>query len=319
MELKKRIMFVLTAFLKLNDIYKILHSPEYQNNRYLGDIIRKTHSIEKGLSLGNIRLGYGYKKIMEGFSFVERYKKNGGNMQAEQIQMFVDALDAYLKFHQGKNYSNEQILDIQSKFSMLTKDVTPTLQNTAGGSLHVNRQDFSPEELKVIDRLFNNRHSVREFAGTPIDEANLKNAIEMAMRCPSACNRQCYRLQIVERKDFNKLDGWVDGVGGFADELDKLLIVTGQLSVYHDDEQYQYAVTSAIFAGYLSLALEAYNIGCCVIQRSLNPSRKWNSIRNNFGIPGDELPVCCLGIGNLKTEYRVPVSHRLNYKTIVRR
>lgn len=44
------------------------------------------------------------------------------------------------------------------------------------------------------------------------------------------------RVYIVEHKDFNKLKGWMDGVGGFADELDKILIITGNISVYRKGE-----------------------------------------------------------------------------------
>lgn len=40
-----------------------LHAPEFETNRLLGEIIRHTHSIEKGLSLNHVRMGFGLEKI----------------------------------------------------------------------------------------------------------------------------------------------------------------------------------------------------------------------------------------------------------------
>ena len=47
------------------------------------------------------------------------------------------------------------------------------------------------------------------------------------------------------------------------------------------------------------------------------PNSMWSVITTQFNIPGNEEVVCCLGIGNLKKEYKVPRSYRLPYETIV--
>ena len=70
---------------------------------------------------------------------------------------------------------------------------------------------------------------------------------------------------------------------------------------------------------YLTLSLEANNIGCCFVQRPVVPDMNWSKIAKSIGACEDEQLICCLGIGNLKEEYTVPVSHRLNYNMIVNR
>ena len=112
------------------------------------------------------------------------------------------------------------------------------------------------------------------------------------------------------------LQNWLGGVGGFADEIETMILVTAKESCYLIDEQYQYVVSSSILAGYLSLALEATGIGACVIQRPVIYSKEWNRIRTELKIPGDEQIICILGCGMPESEYRVPLSYRLPVEDI---
>lgn len=45
--------------------------------------------------------------------------------------------------------------------------------------------------------------------------------------------------------------------------------------------------------------------------------KKWKKLQKEFNIPSDEQIVLMLGIGILKDEYRVPVSHRLSVDKLV--
>lgn len=62
-------------------MYKILSADEYKSRRLEGEIIRNTHSIEKGLSLESVRMGFGYKKIQEAFQQIDCYVQKGGKCQ----------------------------------------------------------------------------------------------------------------------------------------------------------------------------------------------------------------------------------------------
>lgn len=296
-------------------ICKILSSEKYELRRLEGEIIRNTHSIEKGLSLESVRLGFGYQKMKEAFRYIDRYVKIGGNINAVPIKMFADAVSAYLAFHKEQSYLDEHVKEIERLGVSLFEKIAPK-EEIYGGYKEIHRSNYTIAEQAVVKKLFENRHSVREFSRTPVNENDLHQAIEMACHCPSACNRQCYRVYIVDRKDFNKLEGWMDGVGGFADELDKILIITGVLSVYRKGERYQFAVTGSVFASYLTLSLEAMNIGCCFMQRPIFPNKKWSRLAAPLQIPGDEQVVCALGIGSFKVDYKVPISYRIPEKSI---
>ena len=45
-----------------------------------------------------------------------------------------------------------------------------------------------------VENLFNTRHSIRQFGEDKVKIEDIKKAIELAQRAPSACNRQAVRV-----------------------------------------------------------------------------------------------------------------------------
>ena len=110
----------------------------------------------------------------------------------------------------------------------------------------------------------------------------------------------------------------MEGIGGFAEAVDRFILITGKHSAYRSNETEQYIVSAAFYAAYLSLTLHLYGIGACVVQRSVVWTEKWGKWRKRFGIPADEQQVVMLAVGSLKESFRVPVSHRLSEETMIR-
>ena len=312
----KKIRFILSSAYKTLIIYNYLHDRKFKANRLIGEILRNTHSIEKGLSIENPRLGFGVAKIEDAFEFCQEYEALKGTMEVTPIIMFRDALVAYLAFHQEKKFSDSGVEKVRSIEKKISDRLSCTCKQM-GGYMIVNKHLYTSDEQETMSRLFNDRHSVREFAHTPIVEDDLRKAIQLAMRCPSACNRQNYRLHVIEKEKFNLLNGWLDGVGGFSDDVEKFLLITGRLSDFRHTEELQYLFSPIVFASYLTLTLQLYGIGCCFIQRTLVPSRKNETMKKVLSISKDEQIVCALGIGNYKEKYKVPVSYRLSFDDIV--
>ena len=171
-----------------------------------------------------------------------------------------------------------------------------------------------------MSSLINERHSVRDFSKAPVPMELLRSACELALHAPSACNRQGTRIYILSEQKKDLLDEWLSGVGGFAEEVDKYIIITAKVSVYRFEEacQFQYVVSPAILAGYLSLSLQSLGIGACLIQRPLVRTGSWVNFSKKLGIADDEQIVLMIGVGMLKSEYNVPISNRLDYKTMVK-
>lgn len=143
-------------------------------------------------------------------------------------------------------------------------------------------------------------------------------AIKLAKQCPSACNRQATRLYVVNHKKKKIFSEWLSGTGGFDEEIKEFILVCAKTSAYMPQEYQQYEVSTGIFVGYLTLALQAYGIGSCVIQRDVLNTKAWRKIANKLNIPYDEQIVCILGCGIQDTSYPVPISHRFDVDEIAK-
>ena len=301
-------------------ILDVSKDKKFSNQRLFGELIRNVHSIEKGLSLRHVRSGFGYEKISEAYGYAMTLSNANNPKYNEAIEMFISSLNSYLLYHESIAYCDDKISEIKKFHDSLVKKLSISNElelEGLGGFQTVLSKKYSEEDYEIIESLFVNRHSVREFNGEPVDMNDLFKAIKLAHHCPSACNRQGYRVHIVTKDNFAVFNKWFEGVGGFADELDKVILITGSLSTYRFGETMQYIVSSSVYAAYLTLALESLGIGCCFIQRTLVITDEWERVRNDLHIPEDEQIVCALGIGNLMEEYKVPVSHRLSLDTIV--
>lgn len=315
MRLIEKFKFIYHSALQAKRTFEILSDSRFENNRLEGEIKRNTHSIEKGLSLENPRMGFGIAKIKEAFNLVERYINNGGDNKAEPLLMFKSALNAYLVFHKQAKFSNASVEEITIIFNKLSSIIGDSSADQ-GGVFQVSKSEYSEQEKKSFEKLFYDRHSIREFDHTKVDESKLRHAIELAMRCPSACNRQCQRCYIVDKDKLNKL-GSLSGIGGFAEDVDKFIVITGRISDYRIDEYMQWVVTGSVFAAYLTLAIQAEGLGACFVQRSLTVSNGKGDVYNSLGIPEDEQMICLIAVGNLKERYTVPQSYRLSEQSIV--
>lgn len=290
----------------------------FQKNRLEASIIRLVHSIEKGLCITSPRLGYGYKKIEKLALLVDEYMKEPAP-DLLSVYMASGALKAYCDFHDSKGFASPQYAKTKELYRKINS-YCDSLSNITeyGGIKRVLLSELN-YDIKEIEKFFRTRHSVREFEKTPVDIEKIKKAITLAQCAPSACNRQAVRVYVINSKKYlNDFNTNLAGIGGFAEDIDKFILITGKLSSYDEFEYNQYIVSAGIFVGYLSLTLHAYQIGSCIIQRSLRNTEQWTEFCKKNSIPEDEQLVCMIGIGNMKECTTVPISYRYPLNKIFR-
>ncbi len=305
-------VYMLSNFKRSYKTWKTYKRPDAELDRAAGELIRNTHSVEKGLSISEPKLGFGHAKQTFMLELMAKLKNSQKPLHKEAMAMATDALWAYIDYHDSRKYHDDFI-------EMLRTAIPPRETRTAMGGTTVLERSALVFDREMVEHLFTTRHSIRTFDDSPIDRERLENAIRLANTCPSACNRQCSRVYLIEKDSphFETFRAWLTGIGGFENDVPAFLLVTGNMSMYRPDEDYQYIVSAGIFAGYLSLALHASGMGACVIQRTPVWNSRWDQIRTELGIPADEQAICTLSVGNLKETTTVPVSHRLSVDTLL--
>lgn len=298
----------LYGFRTLNNEIKISENREFENNRIASELMRNTHSMEKGMSIANPRLGYGHKIQLEMMRRITELQKYSDSVYyREVIHMSLDSLNSYIEYHDARGFTDEVIEQIRC----FLKKYDYKNDGSFGGSISLKKEELV-FDTNEIENFFNSRHSVREFDDSDVLDEDIFKALKLAQRAPSACNRQGVRAYVLSKERSRELARSLDGIGGFAESVNRFVLITGKISSYRADESRQFIVSSSIYAAYLSLTLHLYGMGACIVQRPLIWNKEWNTLRDKFRIEEDEQLVLLLAVGNLKEESRVPVSHRVD-------
>ncbi len=298
------------VFRELRDAYKTIQvhfGKDYKLDFAAAELIRNTHSIEKGLCISEPRLGFGHEKQNEMMKQIELLSKTESAYYHEICDMAVSALLEYLDFHTQNHYTDE----FCEKLRVFIEKYGSPKMGKIGGTLFVEKKSIQFDEAEIV-RFMTSRHSIRDFDTTPIDESKLEKALQLAQTAPSACNRQGVRVYVLSEEQGKKLVKQLSGVGGFADQVNRFIVITGKRSAYRLNESKQHIVSASIYAGYLTLTLHLYGFGACVIQRPVLWNKTWMRLSEFIGANKDEQIVCLLAVGNLKDSFRVPCSHRLH-------
>ena len=308
-----KIKLLISGIIRHYHILKIQDTSLAKQNHLAAELSRFTHSIEKGLAINSPRLGFGHDKQRKMMAIISLLENSSSSYHREVCEVAIDALKDYLTFHNKRNYSDDFCLELKD----YVEQHQTIHDGKYGGVFSVNKSEFNFDQV-YLEKYIKSRHSIRDFSNEDVDEELLRKALKLAQYAPSACNRQGVRAYVLSKEKSLELAQRLTGIGGFADQAARLIMITGKTSAYRKDETYQYIVSASIYAAYLSLTLHAYGLGGCIVQRQVVWSRDWEQLKKYYDIQEDEQLCLIIAVGNLKDQFYVPVSHRLNNEEMIR-
>ena len=196
--------------------------------------------------------------------------------------------------------------DEKSQLGALVSRHNIPAQDYRGGAEVVPSAEILSHANFDFNAFVSSRHSVRKFRDKVIPGPVIREIVRDALYCPSACNRQPFRVYYSE--DRGKIAEIIKlGADGFvAPGVHDCLIVTCDRALFSpaelDDQEY---VNGGIFLGYLVMSIHAHGLGSCLFQCLRSGFAKQALIRHVFGISESEVIVCCVGIGELEDEVNV--------------
>ena len=160
------------------------------------------------------------------------------------------------------------------------------------------------------------RHSIRRFKDKIISREVIHDIVRDALYCPSACNRQPFKVYFSENPDTVKriMKSIVDGF--VAPYVHDALIVTCDRSLLlpHELNDQEY-VNGGIFLGYLVMSIHAHGLGACLFQ-FLQVNSKQQSIREEFGMSPSEVISAFVGIGEPENEVLCACAQRKSVEEV---
>lgn len=276
-------------------------------------ILRQTHIIEKGLSLSNPRIGFGIPKIKDLFLMLDDYIANGYSTEAIPFQNALEVLRAYKEYQSEKGFENKEIYEKINSYMNYYND------RLTGGIKSEKLLDLKKVINAEFPVFFSNRHSIRQFSDKPIELHDIEDAVRIAQKAPSACNRQATKVYYYRDKETNdRLGELIAGNTGFEGEVGAYLVLTGDMSAFYDAfERNQLYVEGGMFAMALIESLHYKGIASCALQNGeiSNKNEKFKAICKN--IPENERIILFIAIGYYKEEYTYAVSNRKDLNSVL--
>lgn len=303
------------------DIKRYFNYSDYYFNdneqRCMMRIIHRYHPIEKGLTMPEIRLGFGKDNIMhlinDCMMYREKYLGSLTLSNSASLQHYSHALSVlseYVELHEQRNYSLDVDL-IKKIYSLVTESVVER------SSQIVTTKDKYFEHVESPFPLFAlSRYSLRNFGGV-VDINDILSAIRIAQKSPSACNRQPSRVHIVTDAELlNQILKIQDGNRGFGHLVDKLLVVSAELSGYRDiSERNNVFVDGGMFAMSLLYSLHSLKIGTCPLNWCVTVEKDV-ALRRIINLPESESVVLLIACGAVPSTFKLASSKRSAVETI---
>ena len=264
------------------------------------------HRIEKGLALANPRFAFGKAVVENLISLMDRYLT-----LYEADWTILDAIASLQSYFD--RFSTAEILEKPRKrFDLLKSQLSPEQQERSQDAIGT----FCLEgHRKTLDFNFSDfycsRHSVREFSEDPVSIELIEESIVLAMRAPSVCNRQPWKVYCVsEAETIQQLCQIQGGSRGFATEINKLLVVGVDLSEFYlVGERNECWVDGGIFLQSLLISLHAKGLGACPLNWCVSTSVD-DQARKIISIKGGHALIALVAVGGLKDTTKFARSER---------
>ncbi len=254
-----------------------------------------SHSIEKGLSLKTPRYAFGKPTIDKLKSYLHDTRNR--SLSGWIYQMISGVIDEYISFNNVNRYAESSQYSSSYHF-----------QNGAGATVPLDKYTFV--KRSSFSDFAMSRRSIRQYTGETVPHDDIEEAVKIAQKAPSVCNRQAVRVHLIsenKRSDVLKLQ---NGNRGFSNEIGALLVITADTkSFFYPGELNQGFVDGGLFAMLLALAFHDMGYGTCMLNWCASSSTD-KKLRQIISISPSEIVIMYFAVGVLPEKFKAALSQR---------
>lgn len=268
----------------------------------IAGIIMTYHVVEKGLTMPDMRLGFGREMILGLVAELLRFADKYGTSEPQFIEA-VRVIAEYKKIHDDAQF------ELDAERSRAIAALLERVPVEPSRQIEMTRERYWAELDAPFEVFSASRHSVRHFAGT-ISEAQIRSAVALANNAPSACNRQYTRVHCVsDRKKIQECLALQNGNRGFGHLADKLLILTADLRAVWGAERNDIFTNAGIYLMNLCYALHKNKVAHCMLNWSTPPTND-QKLRRLLNIPEAETVIVFIACGDVPEKFKLASSPR---------
>ena len=170
--------------------------------------------------------------------------------------------------------------------------------------------------MNLVLDLFRNRRSYRKYSEKPIDEAVLKQIIEVGLTSPTGDNFKTIEMILIKEK------AMLNELANMRKSGTKMLSNAGAaiLVLVNTKKTDLWIEDGAVSASYMHLAADALGIGSCWIQvraRDTVDGKEFEKeLKKKLDIPEFMKPLCILSLGNVTCRLPAHSTENINWDKI---
>lgn len=278
-------------------------------DKLLTDLAIRTHAIEKGMSIGKVKVGFGQPKVISLLRDLRHYLAIGGSRVF--VSEVCSVINKYVAFNESLG---ADMTIVKTEFCSFCEKNSIEIVDNAGIYL-LNRIETEAKLKSSFDIFSQSRFSIRDFGTIRIPIESIKSALVLAEKTPSACNRQSWRVHIYSDESIrNKIFSLQGGCKGFWKDMQYAILICGDIRGYNINELSQVYVDGGIYA--MNLLYSLHFEGAATIPLTMGHKQKtMRNIKRKMNLPDNEVPIILIGVGSYKDKYKVAVSARHEYKS----
>lgn len=272
-------------------------------------VIFSTHQVEKGLSHVEFRDGFGKDALRDLRYGLERLTDHRSTVYLAALS----SLKAYFDIHKERGYDislQKEILGHE-----LVKEVSECT-DTSSGCLILDRDSKKNNKTKNFKELFENRYTIREYSDQKLDMNKINEAINIALKTPTVCNRQSFRIVVISNKEKIKQALSVqNGFRGYSYPPVLALVLTDTQAFRGITERNNLYIDGGSFMMSFLLGLEYVGLAACPLNTMFSieeekKTREILDISNNYNF------ISYVAIGNYRNKNKVAKSFRFSAEEV---
>jgi len=264
---------------------------------------RNIHRLEKGLIMQPRRAIFAEDYILE---TVENFcsSTQQGQLCKNEWKWAADVLTEYFSII-GSSSIILKALDLFKAAAPLSSGANKSIPYPHSS---LPKTDISYEQLS---NLMQRRRSVRWYQNLAVEDNKLRKAVEAASLAPSACNRQPYRFYIANNSQkATEIAKCAMGTAGFAENLQCVVVVVGDLSAYPmERDRHVVYIDASLASMQFMLACETMGLSTCPINWPDIESRE-QMMEKKLQLKPYERPIMLIAVGYGAADGGVPFSQK---------
>lgn len=270
-----------------------------------GKIIMSSHSIEKGLSNTNIRLGFGSRALEKLFESLEEYVLRKYPTNDTDILSAISVIEEYSAYHQKHDYDTSTLIQ-------RLRNITEQVSEGDGGIDKLKYESIIKHKDAPFNTFMKHRYSVRDFSDRDVEIDLIDEALELSRKTPSSCNRQAWMTYVIKDKD--KISKILHKQAGLVkhrqDKVNTLILVVSNNSYYNDgSERNQGFIDGGIFAMNLLYSLTYVGLATCSLNAEMSINNT-NYVKTLLRIPDNQNLIMFIAVGHYPEVFSVPKATR---------